>query len=417
MPVAIALGDIVAAIQVTVAIINALRDGADASSVFRELSFDLESLQGALVSVGKLVSAYESSELSESLASSVEREVNQCSAVLRKLAGRLFRFREPLVRRGVGMLWKKVWWAVWEEKELQKLQRKLHGHERRLTTLLVAFNSVQARDLGTEMRIGFVSIQTIARRLERAPSVSRFTEKTITVLDVLGAVIPVPISFCSSWEAFNHIVQSYFIGRKGQKHVANGRYVLFDKASNRLVDKTSFREDGGTELEMILLLDYGLTEQRCTKCGRMVLAFSAVADRDTRAICSRNKIPLRWMDSSCPSHGLIWRSVWTLSHLRWCGQRVTIAHVGGSRLVANPLESDSTDNSVHENYDSFPRLALSVNRWTPLLDKIKSRETFNGLPQSALRMRKWIPAPGQICGERHRALQSICVKAHFFLEN
>ena len=136
------LGDIIATAGIVVKVTQVLYDSQDSSSEYRELMHELRSLHRALILTKDAVERCEHTPLGESLSNTVYAEVNECHLVMRAFLDNIHSYRKPLSSTGIGGLWGKVWWALWEADELEVLRKTLCTRSQRLTMLLTALTSL-----------------------------------------------------------------------------------------------------------------------------------------------------------------------------------------------------------------------------------------------------------------------------------
>jgi hypothetical protein len=140
------LGDIIATAGFVVKVTQVLWDSKGSSTQYRELMDELQSLHRALILIEDAVQRCEHTPL----VTTVYAEVNGCRLAMRAWLDNINRYRKPLSSTGIGGLWGKVWWALWESDELEALRKTLCNRNQRLTMLLAALTSYVIRVLHSD---------------------------------------------------------------------------------------------------------------------------------------------------------------------------------------------------------------------------------------------------------------------------
>ena len=124
------------------------------------------------------------------------------------------------------------------------------------------------------MRAGHVSVNDIRSLVQRvSDSLPHMHEDIVRVVDVLGAIIPVPILFCSTWEVsvvpstypssptpmaqgFDRIIKAYAQDRPGSYYVQRGDYHVLRAEDSQIIDPSELATivSAGMVLEISIIL-------------------------------------------------------------------------------------------------------------------------------------------------------------------
>lgn len=107
----------------------------------RGLREELQPLRQTLTLTGIANKAYRSTPLGQSLATSINPEVERCCAVLQELFDSIRSCRQSMFATYIRDLWYHVWWSGWEEDEFASLRMELLKIRKSLEGSLMALHS------------------------------------------------------------------------------------------------------------------------------------------------------------------------------------------------------------------------------------------------------------------------------------
>jgi hypothetical protein len=135
------LGDILSAAGLAIRIIQTLYAYGDPSGEHLALTFELQSLNEALILTKDALRRYEKTPLGSNLDNTIHPIVAQCHTLMQNFLGKLEGCRQPLSTTGISGLWRKVLWAAGEVSEVEMLRTKLCAQRGTLAIFLLALNS------------------------------------------------------------------------------------------------------------------------------------------------------------------------------------------------------------------------------------------------------------------------------------
>ncbi|KIM42034.1 hypothetical protein M413DRAFT_445215 [Hebeloma cylindrosporum] len=255
------LGDIISTIDLTTQVVRALYDHRNITRECDTLAMEVRSLQQVLILTNVALTKYESTPLGEPLVHCILPEIAQCHLLLRHFSHKIDSCRQALTSTTISTLWRRVIWAA--SGEAASLSAKLSGHRLKLSLLLMSLNSVEFLDSGQVRK---------CKEIDFFP-MKRIQNDMIGVMDPQGDTIGIPTLFCSSWESFHYVMQSYFVDRVGKDYIERGDYGIIRQESNQAVDRSGFakavREGDGNVFEMsIILKTQTKATKECPRCSR-----------------------------------------------------------------------------------------------------------------------------------------------------
>lgn len=189
---------------------------------YRYLQDLLNSLHQTLFLAGLAIQVYKDTPLGPNLAVAVIPVVEQCQAILQHMLDSIESYRRILYSTPIRDLWPSV---LWSTSKVLELVWKLSAHQRALGQFVVALNtqvclllyllpfvkfslvtgisSIFKEDRGNGLRAGHVSLEEFSTYFSQGPASASLRNIQVTkilVMDHLGQNIPVPITFCSTWE-------------------------------------------------------------------------------------------------------------------------------------------------------------------------------------------------------------------------
>lgn len=136
------LGDILATAGIIIQVTQALMQSSSSCKQYRDVIDELKSLHRVLLLANDATSNHHSDfPLSQSLVDSVKTEVRDCHLMMRSFLDNIRRYRKPLSTTGIKGLWGQVWWAIWEQDELEGLRKSIASRVQRIHVLLSSFNA------------------------------------------------------------------------------------------------------------------------------------------------------------------------------------------------------------------------------------------------------------------------------------
>ncbi|KDR72524.1 hypothetical protein GALMADRAFT_228816 [Galerina marginata CBS 339.88] len=258
------LGDILATAGLAAQVVKVLYDNRNLAKECETLAIELQSLQSVLIMVEFALQRYGSTPLGEPLVHFIRPEVAQCHLSLKAFSDKVVTCQQSLSLTTMGSLWRKVIWAASDE--AASLSAKLSNHRLKLVTLLITINSVGWMDSGVSCLIpGQMFTQ-------HGPPMRSIKDNTIDVVDPLGETIPVPILFCGTWEAFDHVLKGFSRNRVGQHYIDQGDYQIVKPNDNKIVSRSELckvKEGDTVEMSIILRPNRGDNEnrRRCPRCS------------------------------------------------------------------------------------------------------------------------------------------------------
>lgn len=136
------LGDILATAGIIIQVTQALMQSSSSCKQYRDVIDELKALHRVLLLANDATSNHHSDlPLSQSLVDSVKTEVRDCHLMMRSFLDNIRRYRKPLSTTGIKGLWGQVWWAIWEQDELEGLRKSIASRVQRIHVLLSSFNA------------------------------------------------------------------------------------------------------------------------------------------------------------------------------------------------------------------------------------------------------------------------------------
>ncbi|KAF8963665.1 hypothetical protein BDZ97DRAFT_987992 [Flammula alnicola] len=131
-----------------VAAFTMLLQSSSSCKQYRDVIDELKALHRVLLLANDAISQHHDSDLplSQSLVDSVKTEVCDCHLIMRSFLDNICRYRKPLSTTGIKGLWGQVWWAIWEQDELEGLRKSIATRVQRIHVMLSSFNAVAIRD-------------------------------------------------------------------------------------------------------------------------------------------------------------------------------------------------------------------------------------------------------------------------------
>ncbi|KDR84462.1 hypothetical protein GALMADRAFT_714501 [Galerina marginata CBS 339.88] len=287
------LGDILATAGLAAQVVKVLYDNKSLSKECDILAIELRSLQSTLIMVEFALQRYGSTPLGEPLAHFAKPEVAQCYLALKVFEERIVACQQALSLTGIASLWRKIVWAVSDETAV--LSAKLGHHRVKLVTLLMVLNSVGWMDSGNQSNY-LIEGRMYTENRGCSRSLHGVKDHTIEVVDPLGETIPIPILFCVTWEAFDHVLKGYSKGRIGEHYIQQGDYQIIASGIDRVIDRSKLGQvQVGERIEMSIVLRSrkGIRDNlgRCPRCSHLNTVASSEPGRWTRCLQCSDSFP------------------------------------------------------------------------------------------------------------------------------
>ncbi|KAI9692915.1 MAG: hypothetical protein M1822_004910 [Bathelium mastoideum] len=286
VPFGISIGDFIALINVTVTIVNALKDSTGSTKEYQDVVRELESLSLALINVRDIKT--DRTELKAALTS----VVSNCGRTVQDFLNKIRRFEVSLGTPGCSRRkfrdgLRKIQWALYSKDDIRSFQMELYSHTASLNILLTQVNHIMSSaaqqehqralndhsqaliriesKLGQE-RIGASTMQVmilsaITQCLSEFRSLVAFIlfsnlkliscvveasrippqvtfEKPVVFEDAHGRILPVQMVWIKSWENFETMLKMGFSDVPGLSLIKRGEYVLTDVHSKTDLQKT-----------------------------------------------------------------------------------------------------------------------------------------------------------------------------------
>ena len=136
------LGDILATAGIIIQVTGALMQSSSSCKQYRDVIDELKSLHRVLLLANDAISNHHPDlPLSQSLVDSVKTEICDCHLMMRSFLDNIRRYRKPLNTTEIKGLWGLVWWAIWEQDELEALRKSIASRVQRIHVLLSSFNA------------------------------------------------------------------------------------------------------------------------------------------------------------------------------------------------------------------------------------------------------------------------------------
>ncbi|KAJ6561410.1 hypothetical protein DFH09DRAFT_1279210 [Mycena vulgaris] len=303
-------GDILAAVQLAVRIAIILRQSGN-SIECAETEKELKALSGDLDLADRTLQQTSGSSLAPFVAARIRDEVVQCH----KLMARFFmKITAPQ------SFVQKIRWAASQEKELAKFRTQINERRSALGLVMDVINSLGCRGalmavrdridgIGGQVRQGHTLIQdvhngvnNVAQRLDEVGGQVRqghsliqdgvsgllqqlatyheqvvaiikhvpdgISEAMFVVISPIGIPIPISLTFCTSFNLLDHILERYMRGRKeaGGRYVERGDYRMISPEGDIINPPAFIRTlKAGVRLEMSIV-KWGSTLYKCPQC-------------------------------------------------------------------------------------------------------------------------------------------------------
>ncbi|KAL2812401.1 hypothetical protein BJX63DRAFT_247942 [Aspergillus granulosus] len=133
-------GDFVAALKLVKTVIDALRESSQASTSFCSLINELHALESAIIRVKML----DLDELQYAEKTALQQAASQCQQTIGDFWSKVQKYQPHLQQRGTNSQlkdgWAKVKWALCKQADIKEFQRRIMGHTRSITLLLLTVN-------------------------------------------------------------------------------------------------------------------------------------------------------------------------------------------------------------------------------------------------------------------------------------
>ena len=135
------LGDILATAGIVIQISQTLLQSSSSCKQYKDVIEELKALHRLLLLANDATSHHRSDlQLSQSLIDSMKTEVRDCHLMMQSFLDNIRRYRKPLSTTGIKGLWGQVWWAMWEQDELEGLRKSIATRVQRIHVLLSSIN-------------------------------------------------------------------------------------------------------------------------------------------------------------------------------------------------------------------------------------------------------------------------------------
>jgi Fungal N-terminal domain of STAND proteins len=131
------VGDVIAALKLVGAIIDALRDSGEASSDYRELLHELYGLETALLLVKRL----DGDEIPQSEINALRQSSTQCQSTIDGFWKKVQKYQPFLGSSSSSSVksgWMKIRWALCKKDDLVKFKARMAGHTQAINIILNA---------------------------------------------------------------------------------------------------------------------------------------------------------------------------------------------------------------------------------------------------------------------------------------
>lgn len=215
------VGDFIAAIELVVNIIDALRSSGSASAAFQDLVSELSTLHITLVKVSEI--QLDPSQTSDRLA--LEEAAAQCQHTIHAFWTKIEKYQPYLQQNGpqssVKDAWMKIRWALCKKEDLAEFKAALQGHRGAIELLLVTLQmnrtSLEARQQDAQQksmasRVQYLSFQVMGQFATVKNSIASSIQQGEKLLDLTGHVLR------TNLEVFNTVLslQNYILSIPSQ---------------------------------------------------------------------------------------------------------------------------------------------------------------------------------------------------------
>ncbi|KAJ7642552.1 hypothetical protein B0H17DRAFT_1105000 [Mycena rosella] len=265
-------GDILATVQLAIKIAIVLHRSGAPSKECTETEKELKLLGNDLHLALLCLQQTSASPLAPFVAKRIDEEVVQCHKLLARFFGKI---SAPQA----SSLWKKIYWAACEGKELAAFRMKLLERRTALTLVVELINSGALRaiqDRIDKVRVGVSGIahQMLVQHEQLVAVIDHVphgvAEAMFTVISPTGIAIPISVTYCGSYQVLDGLLKMYMRNRKeaGGDYVERGDYNVVSQGVVIRPPQFTGTLKAGMRLEMsILQRGHQVPAKNCPQCG------------------------------------------------------------------------------------------------------------------------------------------------------
>ncbi|CAA7271312.1 unnamed protein product [Cyclocybe aegerita] len=271
MAFAPSIGNLVTLSTIIASIVRAVNETSGASAEYKELVDELNSFCNMLTILRHTLENTTVSPNNELAFNSIHMEMARCRALVDAFVDTIHPYHRALNaaggtgrrRRSLRVIFRKVWWALFRQEDVTKVQLRMMSHRLQIVVLL---NSLS------------LPVVQAAASNEITTQVGYKRENGIEIVDFMNKTFVIPWELCYSLLKIRLTLQSYYQHTPGQTQAEWGDYTLFCEDLGGLqVDVRDHYDQlrRGMRLTMAALtwrhLPEGrLSEYKCTQCPRTI---------------------------------------------------------------------------------------------------------------------------------------------------
>lgn len=223
-------GDVLSILKMAYDVRALLSESKGASDEYQQLLAELDTSLRTLHLVQGVFLAKDAASLPSDVQTAIQQSVSNSRTLISELYAKIARFRDSLQKGGSGSMmrdsWRKIGWGLFKHDELVETRRRLSEQTSIIRSLLGLSNSYVCRLIGLyrshrlayfsititrvdhQVRASHAAILEISRCVQGIPQVLGYSwegglnpdSRPISLVDVLGQSIRLPLELCSTWE-------------------------------------------------------------------------------------------------------------------------------------------------------------------------------------------------------------------------
>ncbi|EIM82301.1 uncharacterized protein STEHIDRAFT_160850 [Stereum hirsutum FP-91666 SS1] len=270
-------GDILSIVQLGYKVRTLLSESKGATEEYQQLLSELDTSLRTLHLVHGALFAKDAASLPPDVVKAIRQSVSNSWIIIFDIYSKIARFRDKLKKGGSGSMmrasWQKIGWGLFKQDELVESRRRLSEQSSVIKTLLGLSSSIIVTRVENQVLASHAEILEISRCVKGIPKVLGYSwegglnpeSRPISLLDMLGQSIRLPLELCRTWSDFDAFLRFYFRQRAGRQLVERGDYDLSSQTDDTLIPPAEWTILPGSAINMNGLIRRRLLSQATEK--------------------------------------------------------------------------------------------------------------------------------------------------------